>query len=140
MCLGVDCSELIFLHMQYTFSVYDFKSFFFSLGQFSWRSIFREFPGDPVIKDLLLLLRTQVLSLVGKLGSCKLGGVAKKNPKTVVSILVFVLYCFSFLLWGPPSMTILSTTFFSSLLKSLSYFLFDTKLFHFTFYLYKTSF
>ena len=34
---------------------------------------------------------------------CKLGGVAKKNPKTVVSILVFVLYCFSFLLWGPPS-------------------------------------
>jgi len=28
LCLGVDCSELIFLHMQYTFSVYDFKSFF----------------------------------------------------------------------------------------------------------------
>lgn len=28
LCLGVDCSELIFLHMQYTFSVYNFKSFF----------------------------------------------------------------------------------------------------------------
>lgn len=90
-----------------------------------------------MIKDLLLLLRTQVLSLVGKLGSCKLGGMAKKTKKL---LLVFVLYCFSFLLWGPPSMTVLSTTFFSSLLKSLSYFLFDTKLFHFTFYLYKTSF
>lgn len=41
----------------------------------------REFPGGPVVRTLLSLLRSQVHSLVGELKSHSLGGVVKTKKR-----------------------------------------------------------
>ena len=47
--------------------------------------IFRDFPGDPVVKTLCPLQGARVQSLVGELGSCMLCDAAKKKNKNKLS-------------------------------------------------------